>query len=225
MFHKAANYIKFAADEVSGTERALGFAALADFPQVQGVIDCTHVAMKAPHHHPGVFVNRKGFHVSMSLRRRLLLWLLVLLLVLLVLGLTGWLLGDKSYPLKMWFMKPLRRPSTEVEKHYNGSHISTRYVIEQAIGMQKMRFRCLDRSGEALQYAPARVSIISIVCCALHNIAQQQGLELQEQHGAQHTASSEEEKEDEELEMQMTPAVLHIAAREAWDGLIMARFT
>ncbi|XP_067884815.1 putative nuclease HARBI1 [Heterodontus francisci] len=65
-------------------------------------------------------------------------------------------------------MTPVRNPRTAAEERYNACHGSSRATIEQAIGLLKMSFWCLDRSGGALQYVPARVSCIVVVCCALH---------------------------------------------------------
>uniref|UniRef100_UPI00398E33CE putative nuclease HARBI1 n=1 Tax=Pristiophorus japonicus TaxID=55135 RepID=UPI00398E33CE len=153
LFNKSANYINFASDEASVTGRTLSFAAPAGFPQVQGIIDCTHVAIRSSPPSPR---NPALPQLFTPPNRH-----------------SGWLLGDKSSPLKTWLMTPWRRPSPEAEERCNERFISTRCIREQTIGMLKMRFRCPDRSGGALQYAPARVSSIVVVCYALHNIAQQ----------------------------------------------------
>uniref|UniRef100_UPI00398F1830 putative nuclease HARBI1 n=1 Tax=Pristiophorus japonicus TaxID=55135 RepID=UPI00398F1830 len=168
MCDKSDNFIKFATDEASVTEWVLVFATLAGFPLVQGIVDCTHVAIRTPH-----------FQSTLS---QLFAPPNIL---------TSWLLGDNGFPLKMW---PLRRPHTEAEERYNESQIATRCVIEQTIGMLEMCFRYLDRSGGTLQYAPARVSRIMVVCCALQNIAQQQVLKQHEEQGSEHTASSEKDE-------------------------------
>ncbi|XP_067858713.1 putative nuclease HARBI1 [Heptranchias perlo] len=62
LFHRASHYINFPMDDRSQMERAVGFHAVAGFPRVQGIIDYTHIAIRAPPREPGLFVNRKGYH-------------------------------------------------------------------------------------------------------------------------------------------------------------------
>jgi hypothetical protein len=38
------------------------FAAMSGFPNVIGAIDCTHIAIRAPHENEFIFVNRKHVH-------------------------------------------------------------------------------------------------------------------------------------------------------------------
>ncbi|XP_067830904.1 putative nuclease HARBI1 [Heptranchias perlo] len=109
--------------------------------------------------------------------------------------LKGWLLAEKGYPL--WFMTPGRNPTSEAQKRY----ITNSSVIDRAIGTLKMCFQCLDRSGGALQYSPAKVCRIIPMCCVLCNIAQQRGLPVDEVPCAPETAAPAiniEEDEDEE---------------------------
>ncbi|XP_067838454.1 putative nuclease HARBI1 [Heptranchias perlo] len=146
----------------------------------------------------------------------------------------GWLIRDKGYPLQTWFMTPVMISTNEAQPQCNQSRTTTRCVIEQAIGMLKMRFRCLDRPGGALQYWRARVSRIIRVCCILHNTVQQRGLQVKEDDGP-HQASSaggnieEEDEEDEEEENEDGPPIarpsMRIAACDARDAFIAHSFS
>ncbi|XP_067852020.1 putative nuclease HARBI1 [Heptranchias perlo] len=194
LFAKASASVNFPHDDNSQNERAVGFASLAGFPWVQHAIKCTHGAIRGPQHEPGVFINQKGFH---SINARLVCnhkkrflqvctrfpgschdaFILCQSIIpdLFQTGdrVKGRLIGDKGYPLKTWPITLVRDPTNEAQERYNQSHTTTKCVIEQAIGMLMMSFRCLDRSGGARQYSPSRVSRIIVVCCVLHNIAQQ----------------------------------------------------
>jgi len=100
-------------------------------------------------------------------------------------------MGDKGYLLRSLLMMPVQMPETEVETGYNEAHAATLSVVEWCVDLLKMRLRCLERSGSALQYGSVWASRIIIVCCILHNIAQQRRDQL------------EEEKEEEEEERQL----------------------
>ena len=78
-------------------------------------------------------------------------------------------------------MTPVRRPQTEAETRSNEAHAATQSVVERCIGLLKIWFCCLDRSGGALQYDPVHASRIIIVCCTLHNIVQQRGDQLEQE--------------------------------------------
>ncbi|XP_062598298.1 putative nuclease HARBI1 [Saccostrea cucullata] len=82
----------------------------------------------------------------------------------------GWILGDSGYPLRPWLLTPVGNPTSRGEDRYNGSHRRTRVVVEQAFGVLKSRFRCLHKTGGALEYTPAKCCKIVYVCCQLHNI-------------------------------------------------------
>ena len=128
----------------------------------------------------------------------------------------------------------------EAETCYNEAHVATRAIVERCIGLLKMRFRCLDRSGGALQYNPMISSRIVVVCCALHNLALQRGDLLEEEEdveadqpgvaGEDDQQEEDEEEEEEEHAEEHQPGTGGLAAqmrhaRAAREALITRRFT
>ncbi|KAJ1106079.1 hypothetical protein NDU88_003482 [Pleurodeles waltl] len=85
---------------------------------------------------------------------------------------------DSAYALRPWIMTPFLTPRTESERQYNSAHKRTRNLIERTFGLLKARFRCLHRSGGALQYTPITAFKIVVACAILHNIATRRGLPL-----------------------------------------------
>ncbi|XP_067849550.1 putative nuclease HARBI1 [Heptranchias perlo] len=248
LFTRTSDYVNFPIYDISQTERPVSFHSLTGFPWMQGTIDCTHVAIRGPAHEPGLFINRKGYH---SIKAQLVCdhWKTFLQVCARFPGschdsfilcesnipalfqaqsrLKGWLLGDKGYPLQTWLITPVRNPTYEAQQH-----ITTRSVIEHAIGMLKMRFRCLDRSGGSLQYSAARVCRIIVVHCILHNIAQQRGLPLDEFPCAHKTSAptinieeGDEEKEEEDDGQPIDSAAAHLAPCDTRELLIFDRFS
>ncbi|XP_072360437.1 putative nuclease HARBI1 [Scyliorhinus torazame] len=203
LYSIADKYIKFPEDRAQQEARARGFAKVAGIPMVQGVIDGVHVPMHPPADNREVFMNRKGAY-SMNIQvvcdphMKIMhvcakypgsvhdAYILAQSFIPAMFDgcpprLRGWLLGDKRYPLRSWLMTPIRRPQTNAESLYNEAHAATWGVVERCFGLLKMRFRCLDRFGGALQYRPDRVGRMVVVCCALHNIAMQRGDDLVEE--------------------------------------------
>ncbi|GCB71937.1 hypothetical protein scyTo_0001757 [Scyliorhinus torazame] len=123
-------------------------------------------------------------------------------------------------------------PATGRRKtHYNDAHTVTRSMVEQCFGLLKMRFRCLDRSGGAIQYEAERVARIVVACCTLHNIAQQKGDVLEEDEKEGQASSNEDDVEERDDEQDMGPRQAGVATQcycqgqRTRDALIASKFT
>nr|XP_055210810.1 putative nuclease HARBI1 isoform X2 [Gorilla gorilla gorilla] len=62
LVERASQFIRFPADEASIQALKDEFYGLAGMPGVMGVVDCIHVAIKAPNAEDLSYVNRKGLH-------------------------------------------------------------------------------------------------------------------------------------------------------------------
>uniref|UniRef100_UPI00398EC968 putative nuclease HARBI1 n=1 Tax=Pristiophorus japonicus TaxID=55135 RepID=UPI00398EC968 len=195
LYARRMHFINFPMTREAQTRRALVFSRIANFPNVQGAIDCTHIAQKVPLQNPEVFRNRKGFH---SLNVQLIVDHNQIIMT--PEG-HGWMLRDKRYGLASWLMSPLRNPITEAEKRYNESHIAIRNIVKKAIGVLKQRFKCLDHSSGSLLYHPNQVPEFIVVCCMLHNLAIRRGHQMPDGSAALPPEGGEaEEPEGEEQE-------------------------
>ncbi|XP_067888731.1 putative nuclease HARBI1 [Heterodontus francisci] len=201
LYRRAAGYVCFGTDPESQSRRAVRAGLIAGVPLVQRFTDCTHVAIKVPVRQPAAFLIRKDFY-SLKLQivcdhRKCFMHVCdclpgschnsfilcqsqVPLLFTASSQIQGWLLVDKGYPLQTWLLMPLRNTASDVEETYEACHGSTQAIIEQAISLLKICFRCLHRSVGALQYSLQRVARIVAVCCTLHNFATERGEALQE---------------------------------------------
>ncbi|XP_067899177.1 putative nuclease HARBI1 [Heterodontus francisci] len=216
LFRRVGDYVHFRTDVNYLTERSIGSGAIAGFPQMQSVIDCTHVAIKVPAHQPAAFINSKCFHfhnVQLVCNRRKQFLQAVQ-------GARAFLASRAPSEMDPWKQglstedmafdtceEPMHRCTEKgceepmfscIEKGYNACHGTTQATIEQTIGLLKMRFRCLDRSGEVLHYALARVSRIMVVCCVLYNLALQSGEALNNEDSEECAVSSADKDAEEE---------------------------
>lgn len=57
---------------------------------------------------------------------------------------TGLILSDSGYALKRYLMVPYLTPSNRAEENFNNALCRTRVTIEQAFGILKRRFPCLQ---------------------------------------------------------------------------------
>ncbi|XP_061186799.1 putative nuclease HARBI1 [Saccostrea echinata] len=187
----SSHYIKFPQDDRSINNTILGFSRIANFPNVIGAIDGTHIPVKAPKNDEHLFVNRKNFHsinvmAVCDSRTKFtsivakwpgsshdaFVWTNSTLSDLFENGYIrrGWLLGDSAYPLKNYLMTPVLNPSNLRELAYNDAHAKTRNPIERSFGVLKMRFRCIDHSVGTLLFHPTKACRIVTACVVLHNL-------------------------------------------------------
>uniref|UniRef100_A0A8C6XI37 Putative nuclease HARBI1 n=1 Tax=Naja naja TaxID=35670 RepID=A0A8C6XI37_NAJNA len=168
------------------------FFDIAGFPNVIGIVDCTHVPIIAPADMPALYRNCHNFHSlnvqatcdasgcfthvlakfpgSVHDARIFQLSQLQRLLESWPEG-KGWLLGDSGYPLRPFLMTPHPDDGPEPVARYNATHKTTRMVVETAFGQLKMRFRCLHSTGGRLMLRPEKVAKVFVVCAMLHNMA------------------------------------------------------
>ena len=140
------------------------FFDIANFPNVLGCIDGSHIRIRPPTEDEHVFVNRKGYH-SINIQcvcDPLLCFVDVVVrypgssadaFVFNQCGLKTRfeqnnfegkvLLGDSGYALKPYMLIPFLNPVTPGERHYNYAHKKTRVTIERSFGVLKSRFLCL----------------------------------------------------------------------------------
>ncbi|CAI9603653.1 unnamed protein product, partial [Staurois parvus] len=168
-----------------------GFHCIDGFPNVLGVLGCTHIAISPPSEMEQMYRNNKHYH-SINVQLVCAPDMRILDVVSQFPGSThnsnllkqsrihdrfekeefnGWLLGDEGYGVKPWLLTPFDKPVTKEEIRYNISHSSTYSVLERTVEVLKSRFRCLDNPNGVLLYNPEKVCKIILVCCIIHNIA------------------------------------------------------
>lgn len=86
--------------------------------------------------------------------------------------------GDAGYPLEPYLITPYRSASERSpESIFNTKHAKARNIVERTIGVLKNRFRCL-LGARQLHYKPSKVTTITNVCAAIHNICIEYGLDI-----------------------------------------------
>ncbi|XP_043100585.1 putative nuclease HARBI1 isoform X2 [Puntigrus tetrazona] len=194
LIEKAPEFIGFTRDEATRQQSKEEFYRIAGIPNVLGVVDCAHIAIKAPNADDSSYVNKKGFH---SINCQLVCDARGLLLS----AETHWPgsltdrtvfkqssvaklfeeqeidEGDNRYPLKKWLMTPVQNPESPADYRYNLAHTTTHEIVDRTFRAIQTRFRCLDGAKGYLQYSPEKCSHIIQACCVLHNISLQSGLD------------------------------------------------
>ena len=169
------------------------FYNIAGFPKVIGAIDGSLIPIKGPNRDEHLYVCHKGFHAlnvmavcnaHLSFTNFVRRWHGSVhdsavfnarnLHVHMEGGgcRNGWLLGDRGYGIQPYLMTPLRpdHVTTVSQTRYQKAHTKTRNTIERTFGLWKMRFRCLDHSGGALQFQPDRCCTIITATAVLHSM-------------------------------------------------------
>ncbi|XP_052768080.1 putative nuclease HARBI1 [Mya arenaria] len=161
-----------------------------------GLIDDTHIRIRAPSEDEYMYVNRKQFHSinvqvvvdgedkiidivarwpgsvhdARTLRESGLSQLLDN-------GFGGHeqfhLLGDSGYPSKRWLLTPYLNPQGLAQEAYNRSHKTTRSRVEKAIGQLKRRFGVLHTE---ITLSPEKACKVVIACAVLHNLCKARGI-------------------------------------------------
>ncbi|XP_062845912.1 putative nuclease HARBI1 [Trichomycterus rosablanca] len=219
LIEKATEFIGFNRDEATTQQSKEEFYRVAGIPNVIGVVDCAHIAIKAPNAEDTSYVNRKGFHsINCQLvcdARGLLLsaethWpgsltdravfnqSKVFKLFKEQVNHDGWLLGDNRYPLQKWLMTPVGNPETTAEYRYNLALIATHEIVDRTFRALQTKFRCLDGAKGYLQYSPEKCARIIQACCVLHNISLQSGLDAWTVERTEPTDQTDEDGNPEE---------------------------
>lgn len=200
LFDLRANFIKFPTDRQSVLNNATKFFEIANFPNVIGCVDGTHVPIV--NLNPAVekhYVCRKGGH-SLNCQIICDANLMILNIVSNFAGTTHdsfifnqcevqrlleqnenniysdvWLLADSGYGLKPYLLTPFLNPSTNSEKKNNCLQTKTRNVVERCIGVLKNHWRCLHQTN-ALRFTPEKSGRVVVACCVLHNFAKMRNL-------------------------------------------------
>ena len=173
-----------------------GFQRIANFPNVIGCIDCTHVPIIKPSRNAAAFYGRKRYSINVQLvcdhnlkiRNVVARW-----------GgsthdsrifknsrlygdcmggtLNGMLLGDSGYACTSFMMTPVLRPGNAKEENYNRAHIRTRNTVERTIGVTKSQFRCTSRDSR-LRIRKERAMAVVVASCVLHNISLEPNIDV-----------------------------------------------
>ncbi|XP_072369032.1 putative nuclease HARBI1 [Scyliorhinus torazame] len=171
------DYITFNLDQAHQDAQSAGLAAVAGMSQVHGVIDGTHVTLRASARQRVPFINRKGFpslNVELVYNHQLQIMNFCARYPGSVHSAYTWCTRRFPALLRHSLDEGLTRglrtevmaddvcaeAQTEVKNHYNDVQLANRRIIDLCIGILKMRFRCLEHSGGALQCSPQRVTRI-----------------------------------------------------------------
>lgn len=200
--HLADLYIKFPNTREERQTIKVEFMERWGFPGCIGAVDGTHIAILKPRTEEHNFINRKGFHslnIQIICNHNLQILSLntnyggsthdafiwrnsIIQRYLQYLHQNGehhtWLIGDAGYPLQPYLITPIMDAGANTpEAAFNSSLTSARNCIERAIGVLKIRFRCLLKERVA-RYEPTVVAKLVSSASMLHNLCLLEGLPL-----------------------------------------------
>ena len=160
------------------------FKLVADFPDVWGLMDGTHIPVYTTLYDKERYINRKGdptINVQATIDHNSRFIDLVARwpgsiqdsrvfgnssLNSKARNFKGYILADKGYPCKKFILTPLKKPRnrhfTQAEKKYNKAHGKTRALIERTFGQWKNKFRALQGLNIGL-----RIETRSIIACGV----------------------------------------------------------
>ena len=139
---------------------------VANFPNVIGCVDCTHIKIATPAVNEHEYVNRKNDHTinvqlicdaDASIMNCVVRWpgsvhdarilresAVFPMFETMPGPLEGYILGDSGYMLKDWLLTPFIHAVNAEQQRYNDSHCATRCIIERCNGILKRRWYCLQ---------------------------------------------------------------------------------
>ena len=187
-------------------------------PDCCGVIDGKYIRIRAPPHRPEDYINRKGFHSvvlqattdhEMKFTSVYCGWpgsvhdervfkrspMYPQMRDKKLLPPSKFSLGDAAYPLMPNLLTPFKDYGnlSQVQKHYNYKHSSTRMVVERAYSQLAGRMRCLRCVDLDVQRVPDLV----LTCCIVHNVYILEGDVLEE-----NDLHSDDDDSDDEDDLQ-----------------------
>ncbi|KAK4309423.1 hypothetical protein Pmani_018920 [Petrolisthes manimaculis] len=191
-------YCKFPIREDDCRGKAKDFQELAGMPGVIGVIDATHIRIKAPEGNENVYINKRGLQsinaqFVFDAKYRITnvearwpgsshdVWVLNQSAINLYVFEKDRVpkgyhfLADRVYPSRKWLLIPYLKPEPGPEADFNRAHKKTWSVVERGIDQLKRRFQVLD--GE-ITISPTMVCQIVRVCALLHNICKDRNISI-----------------------------------------------
>ncbi|XP_016117085.1 putative nuclease HARBI1 [Sinocyclocheilus grahami] len=218
LLRHAGDYIRLPATRQEVQEVHQGCHAIAGIPRVLGLVDGTLIPIANPSVIDQAYISRKGYaaiNVQVIVDHRGVISDLV----------ARWpgsthdsfvwansavgeqvdregfgqslFLGDSGYPLRTYLFTPLTNPQTRSERAYNVAHVRTRNIVECAIGIWKLRFRCLHKSAGGLRIKPHSSCAVTVATAILYNMAVRGGAPIPEGEEEEVEADEEEDGEGE----------------------------